>query len=242
MKNKDPKKQAAQLVGQLREIFGDRIESAIIYGSVARDEYIEGVSDINVMILFDQLDATTLAAASPVARRWFRDGHTPPLIIEEEQWRRATDVFAIELADMRDAHIPILGEDVVANEELHLPELRIQAERELRGKLLQLQTGMLMGAEERDGLGKLLQKALPSFVTYLRAALRLAGREPARSSETVIREGMALVGGSADPFLEVWNTRVQRRALRAAISDPIVDAYHTAAEQIAVFIDTYGGK
>ena len=200
MKNKDPKKQAAQLVGQLREIFGDRIESAIIYGSVARDEYIEGVSDINVMILFDQLDATTLAAASPVARRWFRDGHTPPLIIEEEQWRRATDVFAIELADMRDAHIPILGEDVVANEELHLPELRIQAERELRGKLLQLQTGMLMGAEEVKVTWR-LRRALAGLETQ--QALELVLSQLKDSSSNVeflmkIQKSLPAVSGSKE--------------------------------------------
>ena len=91
---------AQRLVDDLERIYGERLECGVLYGSVARGEHIEGESDVNVMVLLDNIDAATLAQAAPVAQRWAREGHTPPLIMEREQWQRASDVFAIELADM----------------------------------------------------------------------------------------------------------------------------------------------
>src|SRR5687767_5552149 len=175
-----PKQTAERLVSELRNALGSRIQCAVLYGSAARGEYVAGVSDVNVMVLLDDIDTAVLATAAPIASKWARAGHTPPLIMEAEEWRRATDVFAIELADMRDAHSALFGPDCVEGAAVAPADLRAQAERELRGKLLQLQTGLLMSAGMPGSLGDLLKNALPSFTTYLRAAIRLSGgRVPA---------------------------------------------------------------
>ena len=114
-----------------------------------------------------------------------------------------------------------------------LSDLRTQAERELRGKLLQLQTGLLMNASDGTALGDLLKRALPSFVTYLRAVLRLSGRKvPARTPE-VIREGMSVVDGPPDAFIQVWDARVGKQKLKLTLRDRLVEQYHTVAEQTA---------
>jgi hypothetical protein len=228
---------AQQLIDDLKRSFGARLECAILYGSVARNEAIAGLSDVNVMILLDDISPQALEAAAPIARKWIGQGHTPPLILEREQWRRASDVFAIELADMRDAHAALHGADCVAGAPISLTDLRTQAERELRGKLLQLQTGLLMNGSDAAALGELLKKALPSFTTYLRAVLRLAGRPVPGTTPEVIRAGMSAVGGPPDAFIQVWDARVGKQKLKVTLRDRIVEQYHTAAEQTAVFVD-----
>jgi hypothetical protein len=234
---KDSRKVAQDLVESLARQLGSRLESAVLYGSVARGEAIAGVSDVNVMVLLDDIHARTLSQAAPIAQRWAREGQTPPLIMERAQWKRATDVFGIELADMRDAHVPLHGEDVVAGVPIAVTDLRTQAERELRGKLLQLQSGMLMADGDPLSLGNLLKKALPSFTTYLRATLRLARRDVPPTTPQVIQEGMQVVGGTSDAWLEVWEARAQKRDLRLTLRDPIVERYHAAAEQTAAYVD-----
>jgi hypothetical protein len=228
---------AQQLVDSLTKEFGSRLECAVLYGSVARGEAIAGVSDVNVMLLLDDLHAATLAQAAPMAQRWARAGHTPPLILEREQWRRAADVFAIELADMRDAHVVLHGQDCVGQGPVALADLRTQAERELRGKLLHLQTGMLMSDGDPRQLGDLLKKALPSFATYLRAVIRLARQTVPTTTPQVIRQGMQVVGGTADAWLSVWEARVNKQALRLTLRDPLVENYHAAAELTADYVD-----
>lgn len=235
---KTPEQIAQDLVSSMRDALGDRIECAILYGSAARNEYVPAVSDVNVMLLLDDIDTAMLSTAAPVASRWIREGHTPPLILERRQWQRAADVFAIELADMKDAHRALYGADCVAGETIRLADLRSQAERELRGKLLQLQTGMLMAASTPDSMGDLLKKALPSFTTYLRASLRLAARDVPATTPAVIREGLGLVGAKPDAWLAVWEARTQRKPLKLGLKDSIVAEYHSAAERTAEYVDT----
>ena len=234
---KSPEDVARQLISSLQEVLQQRLECAVLYGSAARGEYIEGESNVNVMVLLNDIDATTLIAAAPVAQKWAKAGHLPPLILEREQWSRAADVFAIELADMIDAHKSLYGEDCVASAEVKRSDLRMQAERELRGKLLQLQTGMLMSAGAPDALGALFKQALPSFTTYLRAVIRLAGRPVPATTAEVIKEGASIVGTAPDAWLEVWQARTQKKPLRLSLQDSIVDQYHTAAERTAVYVD-----
>ncbi|HEX6309200.1 MAG TPA: nucleotidyltransferase domain-containing protein [Longimicrobiales bacterium] len=235
----DPRRLAEEFVAALKRELGGRMQSAALFGSAARDEWIEGVSDINVLVLVDDIDAPLLARAAPVAR----DGMTRaimPLVMELAEWRRAADVFSIELADMRDAHGVLHGEDPVAHYAAALPNLRLQAERELRAKLLHLHSGLLLGADDRARLGNLLVRALPSFVTYLRAALRLAARPVPGTTPEVIDQGCGLVGADPDSFLRVHGARTQRESLELDLSDPLADAFNTSAERLAAYIDTHG--
>jgi glycosyltransferase involved in cell wall biosynthesis len=39
----------------MRAAVGERLRAALLFGSVARGEWIEGVSDVNVLVLLDQL-------------------------------------------------------------------------------------------------------------------------------------------------------------------------------------------
>jgi predicted nucleotidyltransferase len=95
---------AQKLVNEWSTMFGSRLRSALLFGSVARGEAVEGVSDVNVLLLIDQIDAATLKKASATTRTWIKSSREAPLLFEADQWVRAADVFAIELADMRDAH------------------------------------------------------------------------------------------------------------------------------------------
>lgn len=234
----DPKKVAEELSRAYAELFGERLRSALLYGSVARGEAIGGVSDINVLLLLDRLDPATLRAASPLARRWSGAGNAAPLFMTWDEWQSASDVFGIELADMRDAHIMLHGSDPLAGLEVERRALRLQAERELRGKLLQLREGLLLAATDGKEIGRLLAVALPSFVTYLRAALRLAGRAVPIRTAAVIEEATALVNAPGDAFLEVARARSEGKALDLAVESPVVDGYFALAEQTARFVDS----
>lgn len=234
----DPKESARKLVGDWASLFGGRLHSALLFGSVARDEAVPGVSDINVLLLIDHIDAGTLKQASSVTRSWMKTSREAPLLFEADQWVRAADVFAIEIADMRDAHEVLHGTDALASCRADESAMRLQAERELRGKLLQLQTGLLVAADTAADVGTLLTQSLPSFTTYMRTVLRLAGQAvPANTPET-IRLATQMVGGNADAFQQVWDARREGRPLKLAVDDAVVDAYYDTAEKLADYVDT----
>ncbi|MBI4545487.1 MAG: hypothetical protein HY703_09850, partial [Gemmatimonadetes bacterium] len=117
--------------------------------------------------------------------------------------------------------------------------LRLQVERELRGKLVQLREGLLLAAGQPADVGNLLLRGFPSFATYFRAILRLSGASAKLPTDEVIREGARLVTGPAEPFLRVWEARRQGSPLRLEVDDPVVSGYYALAERAADFVDRY---
>jgi predicted nucleotidyltransferase len=235
----NPRKLADDFVAGLRRDLGERMRSAALFGSTARDEWIDGVSDVNVLVLVDDIDAQLLARASPTARGSVKR-NVMPLLMELEEWRRAADVFSIELADMRDAHVPLVGEDPVAHYAADRTNLRLQAERELRAKLLHLHAGMLLAGDDRKRLGQLFLHALPSFTTYMRAALRLAGQSVPVTTPEVIEQACEIVGADPDGFQRVHQARSSRTRLELDLGDPLADRFNTSAQQLAEYIDAHG--
>ena len=215
------------------------MRSAALFGSAARGEWIDGVSDVNVLVLVDTIDAQLLVRGATTARSSVKR-RVMPLLMEQEEWRRAGDVFSIELADMKDAHVPLFGDDPVEHYAANHDNLRLQAERELRAKLLHLHSGMLLAGEDGKRLGQLLLHALPSFTTYLRAALRLAGEPVPATTPAVIDQACRLVGADADVFQRVYRARTSRSALEPGAADPLADGFNTAAQQMAEYIDAHG--
>src|SRR5690606_5502742 len=124
----DPLDSARKLTAELDRLLGGRLRSVVVYGSVARGEAIEGVSDVNVLVLLDRVDPETLRRLSPVAQKWAGAGITPPLLMAWPEWRRGADAFASELADMKDAHVMVHGEDPLRSLDVDPVELRLQAE------------------------------------------------------------------------------------------------------------------
>ena len=236
-KNQNPREAAAQLTAGLREKAGANLRSVVLHGSVARDEAVAGVSDVNELVLLDEVGPAQLRAIAPLARDWLESAGAPPLIFAEREWSRAADVFAIEIADMKDVHEPLYGTDPVATLEPKRTELRLQTERELRGKLLQLREGSLLAAEQPAELGWLLVAALPSFTAYMRATLRLAGRPVPKDTPSVIIATAETIAGDPASFAAVWDARSNGRKLEARIDDPIVADFYGLAERMADHVD-----
>jgi predicted nucleotidyltransferase len=235
----DPRAVAQKFLDELKGVLGSRLHGATLFGSSAREEWIEGLSDVNVLVLMDNIHAGALAEAGPAARKAVSDG-VRPLMMELDEWTRATDVFPIEVADMKDAHEVLLGRDPTRSVAIDPAALRLQAEREMRAKLIHLHAGMLVSADDRPRLGELLVRALPSFTTYLRAVLRLAGHQVPRGSVDVITKGCALVGTDPEAFLTVLQARQSGGKLELSLQDPVADQFNTAAERLAAFTDAFG--
>src|SRR3954467_8098522 len=107
----DLKDTARGLAREFATELGVKLRSALLYGSIARGEAVEGLSNINVMLLLDRVDMETLRRVAPLTRKWEKTGNLPPLILSWDEWERSADSFAIEVADMRDAREVLSGAD-----------------------------------------------------------------------------------------------------------------------------------
>ncbi len=227
---------AERFAEELAALYGPRLRSVLLHGSVARGEAVPEVSDVNVLVLLDRVDPAALKLAGSLVRRWVEAGNTAPLLMAWDEWHAASDAFAIEAADMRDARAVLKGDDPLDGVPPDLPALRLQAERELRGKLVQLRAGLMVTGERDAERGRLLLAALPSFTTYFRTLLRLAGGTPPAATEEVIAAAAALAGFDAAPFLRAWKAR--GLPARFEPDAALVAAYHAGVERAIRYVDT----
>src|SRR5690606_40348658 len=108
---------------ELERDFGSSLKSVLLFGSLARGEYIDGVSNINLLVLMDDVNVALLDRAVSHAKRW-RERGAVPLLLEVGEWPRAADVFAIEIADMQDEHEVVDGADCRRHQAVHRPAPR----------------------------------------------------------------------------------------------------------------------
>ena len=230
-------KRAEEFARKLTEVYGDELVSVVLYGSAARGDYREGVSDLNILVLLDAMDPAVIRRGTELARGWAAEGNPPPLMLSEGEWRASADVFPIEYGDMRDAHVVLLGEDPFDGLVVDWEHLRLQCEHELKSKQIQLREQYLLLASDSAGLGSLLTQSFPTFLTLFRAGLRLAGAEVPRDPLLAIEAVAASAAFDPTAFRDVLNARTAGGPFTPAPEDPVVTGYLTSVARTTAWLD-----
>ncbi len=208
--------------------------SALLYGSAARGDYIVGRSNINLMLVLDDPSPTRLRAMAPAFPAWRKAASEPPLLINRTEWARASDVFPIEITDMRAGYQVLRGADPLGTARVERADLRRALERELRGKLLRLRQGYAAAGGNEKALGELAAASAGTILVLLRALLTLAGRPVPAPPATLAAEATTLVG--APPAALV--TPVERRGERGwRCTAPEFEQYMDAVALAAGYVD-----
>jgi hypothetical protein len=230
---------ARAFAADLAREYGDRLVSVVLYGSAARGEYREGKSDLNVLVLLADTRPETLRRGSALARGWVGERNPPPLMLSESEWRASADVFPIELADIRDAHLVLHGIDPFSEVRIDPAYLRLQCEHELKGKHIRLREGYLLAAGEPKELEGLLTGSFSTFLVLFRTVLRLDGGDGAREPEAVVRQTAERAGFDPAPLLEIHRARGGGAKLDARADSPVVVGYLDAVEKVVQYVDRF---
>ncbi|MBA3319753.1 MAG: hypothetical protein H0T50_16900 [Gemmatimonadales bacterium] len=184
--------------------------SAVMYGSAARGDFVPGRSDLNLMLILDDLSPRALGALAGSFGAWRKSGYEPPLVISRLEWARATDVFPIEITDMRCGYEVLRGSDPVAGLTVAPGDLRHALEREFRGKLLRLRQGYVAAAGDAAALGTLAGRSSGTVMVLLRGLLVLLGRPVPREPVELAAAAAAAMGLDGEPLLNVIRHRAER--------------------------------
>lgn len=208
--------------------------SAVLYGSAARGDFIPGRSDINLLLVFDDLAPGTLRSLSRAFTGWRKSMTEPPLILSRSEWDRATDAFPIEITDMRLSYQVLRGSDPLEGVQAAHGDLRKALEREFRGKLLRLRQGYATYAPDPAALGSLGLQSAATILVLLRGVLSVVGRPVPADSVELSKAAADTVGYEAEHVLHVVRHRSDREWRCAA---PDFENYMNAVEQTARFVD-----
>lgn len=196
-----------RLTQGLAEALGSRLRSVVLYGSAARGDFLEGTSDLNVLVVLEDLEPATLEALTPWVERWRAKGHHAPRLFTPALIAESADVFPIEFLDIRAGRVVLHGDDPFARLEVRGAHLRLQCERELREKMMRLREAYVECHARRRDLWWLLTDSSTSFLALFRGCLRLLGGEPPAAGREVVTAFCDRAGLDAAPFHEVERLR-----------------------------------
>jgi predicted nucleotidyltransferase len=226
----------SELVNRLKELAAGNLRSVLLYGSAARGDFHQDHSDLNVLVILESVSAADLRRVSPAVRWWIIDQREPaPFFFTAEELVRSSDVFAIELLDMREAHKVLYGQDPVAAINIPMNLHRVELEHELRTTQLKLRQHYLLAADKPQELTSVLIKSTSSVVTLFRHVLiAFSEAVPATRQEIVTRT--AAITGADAPAL---HAALRLRESPATSHDiaAIYGSYLKALEQVTAALD-----
>jgi hypothetical protein len=208
--------------------------SAVLYGSAARGDFIPGRSNINLMLVIDQLDPQILRSLGRAFNGWRKASREPPLVMSRAEWQRATDAFPIEITDMRTAYQVLRGADPLQGVQADPADLRKALEREFRGKLIRLRQGYAAYAPDPAALGALGLQSAATILVLLRGVLALIGKQVPPDSLELAAAAAAAIGFEGEQLLHVVRHRVDRE-WRCQTRE--FENYMDAVEDTAHFLD-----
>ncbi|MFQ3620529.1 MAG: nucleotidyltransferase domain-containing protein [Spirochaetales bacterium] len=165
-------------LSKVKEGLKESLYAVILYGSAARGKYKPGISDINLLILYEKANPEQLFQLGKLTASWIQKWAITPLLMSREEFLQSADVFPLEYIDIRNAHEMLFGPDITLSLDLNVRNLRHQAEEKLRGSLNQLRQLLIASAGKLKLLSQFLRSWSSASNALFRSLLILKGEDP----------------------------------------------------------------
>jgi len=184
---KDPKEIFPEIISDYKELYGDDLVSIILYGSATGQDYRPGKSDINFMIVLSETGIERLDQAFSIVKKWQKKNVAIPLFLTESYVKTSMDVFPIEYLNFQRNYALVFGKDILKDLSFDPKFIRLQCEREIKGKLLILREGFLETSGKGKALKGLISQSIPAFVAIFEALLNLKEKDVPKEKRETIR-------------------------------------------------------
>lgn len=167
-------KQQARLseaVGALRRELGDNLHSCCLFGSAVRGNLIEGVSDLNVLIVLERSDS---AAHQAVGRALKDFAEVDPFVLGRPGFQRSARAFASKFASIKRNYRVLHGADVLADLKVDTQLEKFLCEQAVRNLRLRLVYAFVTRSRDK-AYEKFITRNLTAIFVHLSEALGLEG-------------------------------------------------------------------
>ncbi len=227
----DPARIVPDAARELAALFADDLRSLIVYGSAAGEGFRPEQSDVNFAAVLRAIRAAHLGKVAQWWRRWRPHRVSVPLMLSVTDLDRSRDVFPLEFLDLSARHRTLAGDELFDAVEVTHEAVRLECEREAKGKLVRLRALYVELAGSIREQRVLMLDSRKTFLTVVRGLLHLRG-EPWAGDGAAAVASFERRYGQALPVLASLGT--------ATPDDPIetrFEAYLAEVEALADLAD-----
>ena len=234
---RNPEEIFERFVDDYRETYGQDLVSIILYGSGARGEYVPNKSDINFLVIISELGMSNLSKAIPLVASWHRYRVSTPLFLTEASVVSSLDTFPIEFLNIRTCYRLVHGKDILRDILFDKKYVRLQCERELKGKLVQLRERFLGSEGRKARVQALINSSLLTFLSLFQAILFLLDREPTTDKHELVTRVARETGLNKELFRELLSIKEGRQRVRPQGAVSLMERYIEEIRKLSGFVD-----
>jgi predicted nucleotidyltransferase len=165
----------APLVKALADAAGKNLLMAAVYGSAARGDFDPDRSDINLLVVLEDVSTTALRKLVSVLQMAKAQDRCAPFILSREELERGVDVFPVKFHEIRRFYEIVHGDDLLASVRVEFRDLRLACEHELRNATLKLRRAWIAEQPKPDLAVFVLRQFVPQVLDVLRVVLEREG-------------------------------------------------------------------
>jgi len=213
------------ITGDYREIYGDDLISVILYGSAAGGDYRPGKSDLNFLIVLSEEAIDHPDRALKTVSRWRKKGVATPLFMTKSYIASSLDSYSLEFLNMQKGHILVYGEDILKDISFEPEHLRLQCEREIKGKLLLLRERFLETEGKARRVQELIGESITAFISIFRGLLYLKGAAIPSSRREIVEALAREFPVDAGVFMRCLDIKEGKKSFASSDIQDIFMAY-----------------
>jgi predicted nucleotidyltransferase len=239
---RDPKEIFPEIIADYKNLFGDDLVSIILYGSATGQEYRPGKSDINFMIVLSEEGIEHLDLAFSSVKKWLKKNVAVPLFLTESYVETSLDAFPIEYLNIQRNYTLVFGKDILKDLEFNPDFLRLQCEREIKGKLILLREKFLQTGGRGKALIEVIEKSLPAFIAIFKALVYLIKGEALPQEKTrIIRSIAEELDIDAGVFEKLLDIKEEKVKLSESEITNLFKDYLRQVRKLSKLVDALGG-
>ncbi len=234
--------QTAQAIAKdLQKTYGNDLICFAMFGLCAVDGAQFDKGDVQFLVVLKSLSYDLLAAGLRISKRWRTKRLDPPWFVDHEFLSKSTDVFPMEMMEMREAYRVIAGEDVLQNIQVDPKDLRLQCEYHLKAQEMDFIRGFFDSGNSRSHLSTLALSSMRRYIQILRALVRLSNQQPRAGIPEMFAQVEASTGIDLGAFRDMY--KITSKGMRASAKDMenILAEYYKALNDLSRYADTLSG-
>lgn len=183
-----------KFINELKNLLKERLSSVFMYGSKVKYDLNLIKSDVNIMVIVENLSGSDICACSSAVKRWIKQGNPPPVFMDREEWFHSSDVYAMEYADIKSAHRILHGEDLVSAITVDTDNIRFQCEQETKNLLMRFRGFYLENADNPRRLKDSFMPLTKTCNAIFKAILRVKFTDVPDEKTDIIKKVNEITG------------------------------------------------
>ena len=233
-----PEEIFAEIEEDYRKVFKDDLVSIILYGSGAGSDFNPQTSDLNFLIILSEEAIDHLDWAIDTVSRWRKRNVAIPLFMTQSYIQSSLESYPLEFLNIKKSYIHVYGKDVLKDISIQPHDLRLQCEREIKGKLLLLREGFLETEGKQKRIAELIKASITAFLSIFSGLLHLKGCEIPEARREIIRAVTKEIPIEKEIFMKCLDIKQGKASYTSSEITNLFTAYMIEVRKLWEFVDT----